>query len=153
MLIHGLCITPLIDRVFEQCSPVLLWRIPLGWWCFIFMKHVNNLLVLAAKSIIVLSPFPQIRHSLNYLVCQRALIHINQESSCGTSCHIFNFHRSFKTNGCVAGHYVLPFLIWFINTGVLKGLVLFLTVALTLFYASWFETSGKVWDQCPLNCS
>lgn len=122
MLIHWFCVTPLD---WHGILAVLLWRIPLGWWCSIFMQHVNKLLVLAAQSIIVLFPFPQIRHSLNYLVCHKALIHINQESSCGTSCKIFNFHRSFKRNYCVAGHYVLPFLIWFINTGVLKGLVLF----------------------------
>lgn len=48
------------------------------------MQYVNHFLVLAAQSIIVFSPFLQIRHSLNYLVCHRAVIHINQESSCGT---------------------------------------------------------------------
>lgn len=113
---------PLNDMVFQQCPPVLLWINPLSWWCSIFMLYVHHLLVLGGQSIVVLALFPEIRDSLNYLFCHRALIHINQESSHGAwlFAKIYNFYSGSKRNYCVPGCCVLQFLVWFISKKVLS---------------------------------
>jgi len=78
-----------------------------------FILCVHQLLVLAAQPILLLVLFPEKKHSLNYLVCHRALIHFNQESSRDAQllAKSFNFHSRLKRNDCAAGCYVLQFLV------------------------------------------
>lgn len=84
-----------------------------AWMMCHFTPDLHHLLVLAAQSILVLAPFPEIGHILNYVVCHRALIHINQERSHGAQlvAKLFSFHCRFKRNYRPLGHYVLQFLV------------------------------------------